>query len=146
MRGVFMCTKNFLRLLGKEHPGCVINLTSAAAITVYPTQSSYHLSKLLDLAIQPWIAAENPNVVAIALNPGVVPTDMLQEKFAFLAVDKPELTGAFCVWLATAAASFLSGKYVSIHWDVKELMERADVIRGGKDLTIDLVGEFGLRP
>lgn len=140
-----MCTRLFLRLLGKHNNGVVVNLTSAAAVTIYPTQSSYHLSKLLGLAMQAWIAAENPNVVAVALNPGVVATDMLQDKFAFLADDKPELTGAFCVWLATKNASFLNGKYTSVHWDVVELMERQEEIKNGKDLSIDLVGRFGCR-
>ncbi|OAL19996.1 hypothetical protein AYO20_11569 [Fonsecaea nubica] len=61
-----------------------------------------------------------PNVTAISLNPGVVETDMLQEKYVYLAIDKAELTGAFCEWLVTDKASFLNGKYASVRWDFEE--------------------------
>lgn len=50
--------------------------------------------------------------------------------------------GGFGVWLATEKAEFLNGKYVSVNWDVEELMRRKEEILGGK-LSMALVGDFG---
>lgn len=62
--------------------------------------------------------------------------------FFRFCLDTPELVGGFGVWLATEKAEFLNGKYVSVNWDVEELMRRKEEILGGK-LSMALVGDFG---
>jgi hypothetical protein len=59
-------------------------------------------------------------------------------------LDTPELVGAFSVWLTTPAASFLSGRFVSVNWDVEELLARKDEITGGNDLKTVIQGQFGV--
>lgn len=51
-----------------------------------------------------------------------------------------ELPGHFCVWLASAEAKFLKGKFVWANWDVPELLRRAEEIRDSRLLTIGLAG------
>ncbi|KAK0123957.1 hypothetical protein ONS95_008945 [Cadophora gregata] len=141
-RGTFLITQGFLQLLGKEKKGSVINLTTGAAVSIFPGMSSYSISKLIPVQLAAYVAAENPNVTAVALHPGTVHTDMTLDSFVRFSIDTPELVGGIGVWLATEKAAFMTGKYVSANWDVEELTKRKDEITGGK-LSVALVGDFG---
>lgn len=92
------------------------------------------------------MAAENPNVNAISLHPGVLPTDMTIDSFKRFALDTPELVGGVGVWLAGKHEDreFLKGRYVSANWSVEELVVRKEEIVGDNKLTIALVGKFGM--
>jgi NAD(P)-dependent dehydrogenase (short-subunit alcohol dehydrogenase family) len=142
VRGTFFVTKGYLQLLGKEQKGTVIDLTTGAAVSIFPTLSSYSLSKLVALQIQAYVAAENPNVTAVAVHPGVLMTDMTADAFKRFALDTTELVGGVGVWLATDKAAFLTGKYISANWSVDELVERKEEISSEGKLSIALVGKF----
>jgi NAD(P)-dependent dehydrogenase (short-subunit alcohol dehydrogenase family) len=86
-------SQGFLKLLGKEKKGTIVNLTTGLALMVMPTTSSYSLSKLVIIQLQAYIAAENPNVTAVALHPGIVKTDMTNPIFEPFALDTPTLIG-----------------------------------------------------
>jgi hypothetical protein len=93
-----------------------------------------------------YVAAENPSIVAVALHPGIVDTDMTIDSFKKFALDKPELVGAVAVWLAgwnDPSRRFLSGRYVSANWDVEELLERKKEIVEGNLLTMKLNANLG---
>tara|TARA_R110002060_G_scaffold33056_4_gene43773 strand:+ start:315 stop:740 length:426 start_codon:yes stop_codon:yes gene_type:complete len=109
---VFLLTQGFLRLLGKEKKGSIVTLSTSAAFMVFPGMSCYSLSKLASTQLQTFIAAENPNVTAISLHPGLVLTDMTMDAFRPYAKDTPELVGGVGVWLATEKAAFLNGRYI----------------------------------
>lgn len=47
-----------------------------------------------------YVAAENPDVFAVAVHPGIVATDMTDSMFQRFALDTPELAGGLVVWLA----------------------------------------------
>ena len=66
------------------------------------------------------------------------------EAFKRFAIDTFELIGGTAVWLATDAASFLNGRFVSANWDVEDLMQRKDEILAGNDLKVVYQGRFGL--
>ncbi|KAF8860375.1 NAD(P)-binding protein [Acephala macrosclerotiorum] len=142
-RGTFLATEGFLNLLG-EKKGTIINLTTGAAHSISPGLSAYPMSKLLSLQLGAYVAAENPNVTAISLHPGVLPTDMTIESFKRFALATPELVGGVSVWLATDKAAFLTGRYVNANWSVDELAERNDEIVGDNKLTIALTEKFGI--
>ena len=137
-------TQGFLKLLGSEKSGTVINMTSGAATSVIPALSSYCLSKLVDLQMVGFIAAENPKVTAYALHPGVVMSQSTMESFKRFADDKPELVAGVAVWLATDAAKFLNGRYMNANWSVDELIERKKEIEGSNVLKMELQGRFGM--
>lgn len=143
IQGTFFVTQGFLKLLG-EKKGTIINLTSAGAHNVFPNMSAYSLTKLITLQLAAFVAAENPNVNSIALHPGMVPTDMTTDMFKRFSHDTPELVGGVGVWLATDAASFLTGRYIASNWDVEELQERNEEILKENKLTMALVGKFGM--
>lgn len=136
-------TQGFLKLLGKEKKGNVLNMTTGAAVSTFPGLSSYSLSKLISFQIQAYVTAENPNVTAISLHPGVLMTDMTIDSFKRFALDTPDLVGGIGVWLTTEKAAFLTGKYVSANWSVEELVERKEEILSGGLLSLALVGKFG---
>lgn len=104
MRGVFLLTQGFIKLLGKERKGWIVNLTSAVAVTVFAGMSGYSLSKLSGLQLQAFIAAENPNVIATSLHPGLVLTDMTLDYFRPFAKDTAELIGGVGVVCRSASS------------------------------------------
>lgn len=136
-------TSHFLKSLPAESHGTIINLTSGQAYGIYPGSSAYALSKLVNLQMAAYVAAESKNVTSVSLHPGLVKTGMTQESFLKFALDSPELVGAVAVWLATEKAKFMNGRFMNINWNVDDLYERREEIQQGKLLQIDLQGSFG---
>ena len=137
-----LVTKYFLALVGKERPATIIGLSSAVGFLVVPGASAYSITKLADLQLALYTAAENPNVAAMAFHPGIVMTDMAVDFAKPFAKDTPELAGAVVVWLSTDEARFLSGRYVTTNWDVSELLRRKEEIVSQDLLKVRLGGEF----
>ena len=144
VRGTKLVTSYFLRLLGKEHPGTVIVLSSGAGLVVVPGSSAYSITKLVDLRLAEYTAAENPNVTAMAFHPGIVDTEMATAFWKPFAKDTPELAGAVIVWLASEEGKFMNGRYMSTNWDVVEMVERKGDIVGKDELKIKLGGDLGV--
>ncbi|KAH6638810.1 hypothetical protein C7974DRAFT_329525 [Boeremia exigua] len=147
VRGPFLVTQQFLKLLpSPDTPAKIITLTTGAAYQVFPTLSAYGISKLAVLELMAYVAVENPNVVATALHPGIVMTDMTLEYFKRFAHDTPELVGGIGVWLAGWEGpdrSFLSGRFVSANWDVEDLVNRKDEILEKELLKVNLDAKLG---
>ncbi|TVY91615.1 Short chain dehydrogenase [Lachnellula willkommii] len=78
------------------------------------------------LQLQTYVALENPNVIAIALHPGIVITGMTTGAFEPFAKCTPELVEGLGVWLSTGKAAFLNGRYVSSNWSVDDLVARKE--------------------
>lgn len=124
----------------------IITLTTGAAYVVFPGLSAYGTSKLAVLELMAYVAAENPNVVAIALHPGIVDTEMTKDIFRKFALDTPELVGGIGVWLAGwdgPDRSFLSGRFVAANWDVEDLVSRKDEIVEKELLKMNLNANLG---
>lgn len=81
VRAAFLLTQGFAALLGKERKGNIVSVTSAAAVLVFAGMSSYSLSKLAAIQLQAFVAAEYPNITAIAHHPGIVLTDSTLDYF-----------------------------------------------------------------
>ncbi|KAJ4308666.1 hypothetical protein N0V94_009257 [Neodidymelliopsis sp. IMI 364377] len=132
LHGTFLVTQQFLKALpSPDTPAKIVTLTSGTAYFVIPNGSAYGLSKLGVLQLMAYITAENPNVVAVALHPGIVETAMTLDMFKKFALDTPELVGGVGAWLAGWEGpdrSFLNGRFVSANWDVENLVERKDEI------------------
>ncbi|KAE8449504.1 hypothetical protein EG329_008113 [Mollisiaceae sp. DMI_Dod_QoI] len=143
VKGTLLMSQEFLKLVGKEKPATIINVSSAAGIAIIPATSSYSLSKLVQIQIQRFIAAENPNVTAISMHPGGVVTSITKPQFVKFSNDTHALAGGVAVWLATDEAKFMNGRYMSVNWSVEELMEKKDEIVSKGDLFTELQGKFG---
>lgn len=93
-----------------------------------------------------YVAAENPNVIATALHPGVIPTAMTKDYFMRFALDTPELVGGVGVWLAGWTGperGFLSGRFVAANWDVEDLVARREEILERNLLKVGLNAVLG---
>ncbi|KAF2621488.1 hypothetical protein BU25DRAFT_463710 [Macroventuria anomochaeta] len=93
-----------------------------------------------------YIAAENPNIVAVALHPGIVNTEMTTDSFKRFALDTPELVGGVGVWLAGWEGEdigFLSGRFISANWDVDDLVAKKEDIVQGELLKMHINANLG---
>ena len=103
------------------------------------------MSKFILDALATYVAAEYPNVTAVSVHPGLVPTDMLREPFRSLFnQDSPELVGNTAVWLCQEKAKFLSGRFIAANWDMDDLVSRKEEIVKDDLLKLTLKGEFGV--
>jgi NAD(P)-dependent dehydrogenase (short-subunit alcohol dehydrogenase family) len=147
IRGTFLVTQHFLKLLpAPDTPAKIVTLTTGAAYEVFPALSAYGMSKLGALELMTYVAAENPNVVAAALHPGVVDTEMTIEAFKVVALDTPELVGGVGTWLAGWEGedrAFLSGRFISSNWDVEDLVGRKEEIIKDDLLKMTLNAKLG---
>lgn len=144
LKGPLIMSQSFLKLLGTERHGTIVTMNTGISGSVAPGMSSYSLSKNASIRLMEYIAAENQNVTAVSLQPGVVMTNMVVESFKRFALDTPELVGGTGVWLSTDAAHFLSGRFISANWCVDDLVAKKDQIQEGNDLKIVYEGKFGL--
>ncbi|KAF9877430.1 short chain dehydrogenase reductase [Colletotrichum karsti] len=135
-------THHFLLSLPSTSHGEILNIATAAH-TVLPTMSSYFLSKLASLQLSAFVAAENPNVTAISVHPGLVATEMTLDMFRPFAFDTPALVGGTAVWLCGERARFLGGRFVACNWDVEDLEARREEVVGEGLLTVGITGRFG---
>lgn len=143
VKGTLMMTQQFLKLLGGESQGYIINITSIGGVFFTPGPDSYGMCKLLELQMQRYVAALNLNVVATALHPGAILTNITGPEFVRLSKDTFELAGGTAVWLATEEARFMTGRFMSVNWSVEELAERKEEIIDGNLLNMELKGHFG---
>ncbi|KAL2822270.1 hypothetical protein BDW59DRAFT_173921 [Aspergillus cavernicola] len=119
-------------------PATIVNMNTVGAYSVHvPSLSSYGASKAAFLRWSELISDDIPVTEArfISVHPGYIRTDMAA-KSGLEGVFEPtevKLAGDFVVWLASAEAEFLAGRFVWVNWDVEELVARkGDILE--KDL------------
>ena len=127
-----------------DAPAAIVNVSSWQPFFVTPQISGYSMSKYIVDNLATYVAAEYPNVTAVALHPGLVATDMLREPFGSnFDHTSLELVGGTAVWLCQEKAKFLSGRWISANWNVEDLVARQEEIVQGDLLKLGLRGRFG---
>ncbi|KAF4625928.1 hypothetical protein G7Y89_g12235 [Cudoniella acicularis] len=138
--GAFNTVQAFLPLAA---PGAKLFNTSSLIAHVVPWQDmfAYAVDKAATTKMFDYIAAENPDLHVVNVQPGVVVTEMSSgTDIPVEAQDEPGLAGAFLVWLASPEAKFLKGKFVWVNWDAEELISRAKEIENSLLLRVLLNG------
>jgi NAD(P)-dependent dehydrogenase (short-subunit alcohol dehydrogenase family) len=150
--------------------GIIINVTSAAGHVPYvPGYSAYATSKIASAKVFEYLQHENPGLKVFNLQPGIIESTSIATKAAedsglsfpqqdtgkpssFLLVSKTlrsaadlspivELPANFMVWLCSPEAEFLKGRFVWANWDVKELLQKKQVVEDDPTLlTLGLLG------
>ncbi|KAL5333738.1 hypothetical protein BJX70DRAFT_47862 [Aspergillus crustosus] len=142
LKGAILTTKAFLSTTGPSPAAntSIFNLTSVSTQGVPPEMHSYTISKLGLIKFTEFLNLEHPTITSISLDPGGVATDSARRVplIAPFLFDSVELAAGAAVWLASGDRKFLSGRYVSVHWDVEELEERKGEIVEGDLLTVRL--------
>lgn len=131
LRGVYLCTRAFLRALAGG-AGTIVNISSSVSDMPVVNMSSYGTAKLgvnrFTEIVQVEYGAQGVN--AFALHPGGVgETGMGRNapaQFAGLFVDTAELAGATALYLTTPRAEYLKGRFVYSSWD----MEKLEALKG----------------
>ncbi|PWY84977.1 putative NADP(+)-dependent dehydrogenase [Aspergillus heteromorphus CBS 117.55] len=144
VKGAYLPIKTLLPTARPQH-ATIIAITAITTFpaTALPGLSAYVGSKLALHKVIEFVAAENPNVFAAALHPGMVETGVFRKSGGDkerLPMDDVSLPADFMVWLASPEAAFLNGRQVWANWDVEELKLRRGRIGGGLELTAGVYG------
>lgn len=118
----------------------IISVSSCIAhMSPMPNVGGYAVSKAANLKMFDYLAAENPELHIVNLQPGTVATEMAT-KAGVPGTTKVALPAHFCVWLASSEAAFLKSKFVWANWDVEELVARQEEIKNSRLFTWVLDG------
>ncbi|KAK7425314.1 hypothetical protein QQZ08_008211 [Neonectria magnoliae] len=136
--GAFNAVQAFVPLAA---PGAkLFNISSGIAhIAPMPGMFAYAATKAALTKMFDYVAAENPELHVVHIQPGVVDTEINLDS-SVVGEDEPGLPAAFAVWLASPEAKFLKGKFVWANWDVEELISRADEIESSMLFRVYLDG------
>ncbi|KAH7312713.1 hypothetical protein B0I35DRAFT_514012 [Stachybotrys elegans] len=137
VKGPYLMIHHFLNQVrpdGASSPrGTVISLSTGAAGFSFPNMSSYISSKLATTRIMEILHAEQPEVRAFTLVPGILRTAMTADVFFPFALDDPMLSGGMSLLLSTSRADWLSGSVVSVNWDIEEMeAHKEEILREGR--------------
>lgn len=106
--------------------------------------AGYMTSKIAQVKLMEYLAAENPQLFVCSVHPGMVDTMVFRASGATtemgLPMDTVKLPAHFMVWLSSGRAKFLNGRFVWANWDVEELVGKAKEIEESSDLTIGCQG------
>ncbi|KAF1953535.1 NAD(P)-binding protein [Byssothecium circinans] len=127
--------------------GAAVYAIAAGALVLPPKLtpylSGYLTSKLAQLKVMEYLAAENPDLFVCSVHPGMVDTKIFRGSGASpdqLPMDTATLPAHFLVWLSQPKTKFLNGKLVWANWDVEELFAKAEEIQNSTMLTIGYEG------
>jgi 3-oxoacyl-[acyl-carrier protein] reductase len=140
--GTFLCTRALLKGMIERRAGRVVNVSSYAAIRPTPHMAAYGCSKAALLHLTNSLAAETAahGVAVFAITPGRVRTAMTDYMFESVAGKRwlnsemhdwlpPGRAGELSVFLASGRADALSGRFIHVLDDVRDLVRRSEEIR-----------------
>ncbi|KAK5992322.1 Short chain dehydrogenase citE [Cladobotryum mycophilum] len=139
-KGTYTSLHAFLPTANPSH-ATVLAITSGTTTlppSAVPGLSAYTTSKLAQIRLIECLAAENKNVFAATVHPGLVETTIFAKSGAkkeTLPMDKVQLPAHFVVWLSSPEAAFLNGRSVWANWDVDELKAKAKDIQQSQLFT-----------
>jgi len=110
LRGLFICTREALRIMKKQKQGCIINMSSGFGIEGQPMLSAYCASKAGILLLSDSLSKEERKVKVYVINPGLIETKMtegLQGK-----KESPEVIAKIATYLALPENKFPSGMVI----------------------------------
>ena len=121
----------------------IVNVSSLGALRVRPGASAYQPSKFALLRFNEFLDAEYVarGLTAIAIHPGGVATELalnMPASMRAVLVDTPALGADTIVWVTADNRVWLSGRFVSVNWDMPELEARKDDIVAGDKLKMKL--------
>ncbi|MEO7703268.1 MAG: SDR family oxidoreductase, partial [Thermoflexales bacterium] len=135
LRGPVLCARAVLPGMIARKRGRIINVSSNAGIRPTPPYSAYSVSKAALIRLTDSLAevTQDQGICVFGISPGMVKTAMTRAMPIMDAKPEadwvaPELAAELCVFLASGQADRLSGRYVHVLDDIRELVRRADEI------------------
>lgn len=127
LKGTFLCTRAAAKLMLKQRYGRIINITSVNGQVGSPGQANYSASKAGMIGFTKSVARElaSRNITVNAVAPGFIDTQMtdfvsgdsrekLLEKIPLGRFGSPEDIGAAVAFLASDAASYITGQTLTV--------------------------------
>ncbi len=127
LKGTFNCCKAATKVMMKQRHGCIINMSSVVGLSGNAGQVNYAASKAGVVGITKTLAKElaRRNIRVNAIAPGYVSTDMTgaltdQQREAIAShiglgrLGQPEDVAAVVAFLASPAASYITGQVISV--------------------------------
>lgn len=144
VRGIHLMTRAFLPLLFRGVQKTIVNTSSVGAHRVHPGASAYQTAKFAILRFTEFVTTEyaSQGIIAFCVHPGGVPTSLalnMPDEMHAVLVDTPELAGDSISWLTQDRKEWLNGRYISVNWDLPELVSRCDEIVDGDKLKMRIV-------
>ncbi len=110
LRGMFICTRETVRIMKKQKYGCIISISSGFGIEGQPLLSAYCASKAGILLFSDCLAKEERRIKVFVINPGLIDTQMAEnapgKKYP------PEVIAEIATYLALPENKFPSGTVV----------------------------------
>jgi NAD(P)-dependent dehydrogenase (short-subunit alcohol dehydrogenase family) len=156
LRGTFLCTRAALPHMISTGGGHIINVVSTAAAMAWPYNTAYACSKAAVIRLTDSVAEEvrEKGVYLFALSPGSVDTELRAGAVESAAGHRwltkvnpnprwvpAEAPAAAVVLLASGEADGLSGRFLSVDWDLAGLAQRAEDIAARDVLQLRLMEE-----
>lgn len=144
MKGTYLCHRYFIPLLLKSQTKTIINCSSIGGHHILPGASGYQTAKFAMARFTEFADKEyyQQGLIAINLHPGSVATELGQSMPKYLhqvLIDPPELAAHTFVWLAKERREWLSGRFISVCWDMQELEQKKDEILQKNALKVRIV-------
>ncbi|GAB7349633.1 hypothetical protein MBLNU459_g0313t3 [Dothideomycetes sp. NU459] len=151
IKGPYLCTRSFLPLLLNTKGGLktIVNTSSIGAHVISPGLSGYQSTKLALLRVAEFTQEEykDQGILCYCIHPGGVKTDLAtalpQQAIDEWLIDEPQLAADTVVWLTKERREWLGGRYVSVTWDMEELLGKKDEIVKGDLLKVRMANEEG---
>ena len=144
IKGSYLAARYFVPLLLKSTTKTIINISSGGAHVMFPGASGYQTTKFALCRLTEFIDKEyyQQGLIAIVVHPGGVKTELAMnmppEKQDVLT-DTPELAADTLVWLSRERRDWLSGRFVSVSWDMEEFEQKRQEILQGNLLKFRVV-------
>jgi NAD(P)-dependent dehydrogenase (short-subunit alcohol dehydrogenase family) len=110
LRGMFICTRETLRVMKKQKQGCIINISSGFGIEGQPMLSAYCASKAGILLFSDSLSKEERKVKVYVINPGLIETKMTESLGG--KKESPEVISKIATYLALPENKFPSGMVI----------------------------------
>lgn len=144
LKGTYLVVHAFLGLVLASEAKTIINVSSKGGLYTRHGSSAYGTSKAAVLRLTEFLDAEygGQGLLALAVHPGSVMTELamrLGPEAHGVLVDTPQLAADTLAWLTQERRAWLGGRYVSVSWDMGELVAQRDEIVRGNKLKLALV-------
>ncbi|EXK30501.1 hypothetical protein FOXG_16956 [Fusarium oxysporum f. sp. lycopersici 4287] len=126
MEGTYLSARYFIALLLKSSAKTIINISSVGAQIVLPGASAYQTSKFVLCRFTEFIDKKyyEQGLVAISIHPGGIKTQLalnIPPAMHSHLNDRLELAADTMVWLSRERRDWLSGRFITVNWDMEEL-------------------------
>ncbi|KAF9775557.1 hypothetical protein IL306_006328 [Fusarium sp. DS 682] len=144
VKGTYLSARYFIPLLLNSATKTVINVSSVGAQIIVPGASAYQTSKFALCRFNEFIDKEyyEQGLIAISIHPGGIKTELALNMPPAMHAhlnDTAELAADTMVWLSCERRDWLSGRFITVNWDMEDLENKKQAILQGNLLKFRMM-------